>query len=222
MDPLGSPGNCCWCSRLWWEIYINIYSTLLSRLSHWRQLCCLLWHQLIGYVPCQLTDWLTGWLRSPLVSWKTRRSQKSLSKCSSDNPSSFLLPSYRRLWLVTEDYGLITNTAERVEREGRSETTVRLLLSHDASTHVRAGSASHRAVSMDTPALGCINKTHWYSDYLHGKKIQREIGSTSLQQTTELNLWRQKKTCSVQRKTMKENCSFESCCGCSSNTCWNL
>ncbi len=57
----------------------------------------------------------------------------------------------------------MTNTVERAEREERersAEPTVRLLLSHDASTHVRAGSATQRAVSMDTPALSSINKTH--------------------------------------------------------------
>ena len=89
----------------------------------------------------RLTDW-----DSPLVSWKKRRSR--LTECNSRGPSFF--PSrlaIERLWLVDEDYRLITNTAERKrererEKEGerdecRAEPAVCLLLSHDASTHVR-------------------------------------------------------------------------------------
>lgn len=116
-----------------------------------------------------LSDWLTDWLR---LWYYGRWGGADRVSLNVTHPTSFLLPHYRRLWLVDVDYN--KHSRARREREREESPTVCLLLSHDASTHVRAGSASQRAVSMDTPALGCTNETRWYSDSAHEENTARD------------------------------------------------
>lgn len=105
-------------------------------------------------------------------------------------------------WMMITD---LWRTAERAQRERTIEPAVSLLLSHDKSTIVRPGSTTQRAVSMDTPALSSIYKTHWYSDYLRVKKIHWAIRSASLQQTAALNKtgWEEKQ---IITKVLKGKC----------------